>query len=54
MSLNERVKGVNVITETSKTSGANYLITGDKDLLAMVERYPIVAPATFWATHAGL
>jgi putative PIN family toxin of toxin-antitoxin system len=37
-----------------KTSGANYLITGDKDLLAMAERYPIVAPGTFWATHAGL
>ena len=36
-----------------KTSGANYLITGDKDLLAMAERYPIVAPATFWAAHAG-
>lgn len=37
-----------------KTSGANYLITGDKDLLAMAERYPIVTPATFWATHSGL
>ncbi|MHB1591453.1 MAG: putative toxin-antitoxin system toxin component, PIN family [Sulfuricella sp.] len=37
-----------------KTSDADYLITGDKDLLALVERYPIVAPAKFWATHAGL
>ena len=37
-----------------EASGANYLITGDKDLLAMAERYPIVAPAAFWATHAGL
>ncbi len=37
-----------------KTSGADYLITGDKDLLALAERYPIVAPAKFWATHAGL
>lgn len=37
-----------------KTSGVNYLITGDKDLLALAERYPIVAPAKFWATHAGL
>ena len=37
-----------------KTSGASYLITGDKDLLAMAERYQIVAPATFWATHAAL
>jgi putative PIN family toxin of toxin-antitoxin system len=37
-----------------KTSGADYLVTGDKDLLALAERYPIVAPAKFWATHAGL
>lgn len=37
-----------------KTSGVDYLITGDKDLLVMAERYPIVAPAKFWATHAGL
>jgi len=37
-----------------KTSGADYLVTGDKDLLAMAERYPIATPAQFWATHAGL
>ena len=36
-----------------KTSGVDYLITGDKDLLALAERYPIVAPATFWATLGG-
>ena len=37
-----------------KTSGVDYLITGDKDLLVMAESYPIVTPAKFWATHAGL
>jgi putative PIN family toxin of toxin-antitoxin system len=37
-----------------KISGADYLITGDKDLLAIADRYPIVAPAKFWETHAGL
>jgi len=37
-----------------KTSEANYLITGDKDLLALAERYPIVTPAKFWETHSGL
>ena len=37
-----------------ETSGVDYLITGDKDLLAMAERYPIVAPTKFWETHAGL
>ncbi len=36
------------------TSGVDYLITGDKDLLALAERHPIVAPAMFWAAHAGL
>lgn len=36
------------------SSGGDYLITGDKDLLALAERYPIVTPAKFWATHAGL
>ena len=35
-------------------SGADYLITGDKDLLVLAERYPIVTPAAFWAAHAGL
>jgi putative PIN family toxin of toxin-antitoxin system len=37
-----------------KISEINYLITGDKDLLVMGERYPIITPAHFWATHAGL
>lgn len=30
---------------------AQYLITGDKDLLALADRYPIVTPAQFWARH---
>lgn len=34
--------------------GAHYLITGDKDLLALAERYPILTPAAFWAAHGGL
>ena len=37
-----------------KSSGADYLITGDKDLLALAGRYPIITPAKFWGTHAGL
>ncbi|MFA7242820.1 MAG: putative toxin-antitoxin system toxin component, PIN family [Sulfuricellaceae bacterium] len=36
-----------------RMSDADYLITGDKDLLALAERYPVVAPAKFWALHAG-
>ena len=34
--------------------GADYLVTGDKDLLALSENFPIVTPAQFWATHGGL
>lgn len=37
-----------------QTSAADYLITGDKDLLALGDRHPIVTPADFWARHAGL
>lgn len=37
-----------------KTAGVDYLITGDKDLLALADRYPIATPAKFWAAHAGV
>lgn len=37
-----------------QSEGADYLITGDKDLLVLAERYPIVTPAQFWAMHGGL
>ena len=36
-----------------KASNGDYLITGDKDLLVLSDRYPIVTPAKFWETHAG-
>ncbi|MGO9337806.1 MAG: putative toxin-antitoxin system toxin component, PIN family [Terracidiphilus sp.] len=32
---------------------ADYLITGDKDLLALAGKYPIVTPADFWERHGG-
>jgi putative PIN family toxin of toxin-antitoxin system len=32
---------------------ADYLVTGDTDLLALAERYPIVTPAVFWERHGG-
>ena len=34
-------------------SKADYLITGDKDLLAVADRYPILTPAQFWSLHGG-
>jgi len=39
------------VLATLRASGADYLITGDKDLLALADRYPIVTPAAFWARH---
>lgn len=41
------------ILGTLLAAGADYLITGDKDLLALPEHYPILTPATFWARHSG-
>lgn len=32
---------------------ANYLVTGDKDLLVLADRYPILNPASFWQLHGG-
>ena len=41
------------ILGTLRASQADYLITGDKDLLALADRYPILTPAAFWARHGG-
>jgi putative PIN family toxin of toxin-antitoxin system len=41
------------ILGTLLAAKADYLITGDKDLLALSERYPIVTPAAFWERHGG-
>ncbi len=37
-----------------QTNSIDYLITGDKDLLALSAHYPILAPADFWTRHGGL
>lgn len=39
------------VLATWRAAGARYLVTGDKDLLALAERYPIITPAEFWARH---
>lgn len=38
---------------TLQAAKADYLITGDKDLLALAAKYPIVTPAAFWERHGG-
>lgn len=37
-----------------RAGGVDYLVTADKDLLAMSGSFPIVTPAQFWAMHGGL
>jgi putative PIN family toxin of toxin-antitoxin system len=32
---------------------ADDLVTGDKDLLALSGKYPILSPAAFWERHGG-
>jgi uncharacterized protein len=41
------------ILGTLRAAQADYLITGDKDLLALADRYSIVTPAAFWQRHGG-
>lgn len=36
-----------------QTGNASYLISGDKDLLALNPPTPVVAPAHFWDRHKG-
>jgi uncharacterized protein len=38
---------------TLRASGADYLITGDKDLLALANKFPILTPAAFWERHGS-
>lgn len=39
------------VLATLRASKADYLMTGDKHLLALAKKYPIVTPAEFWARH---
>ncbi len=48
-----RDKNDQPVLGTWKAAQADYLITGDKDLLALAARYPIVTPAEFWERHGG-
>jgi len=46
-----RDKADQQVLGTLLAANADYLITGDKDLLALGERYPVVTPAVFWERH---
>lgn len=42
------------ILGTLLASKANYLVTGDKDLLALSDRYPVIKPADFWQLYGSV
>jgi putative PIN family toxin of toxin-antitoxin system len=48
---NLRDQADQAILGTLFAAKADYLITGDKDLLALSDRYPIVTPSAFWQRH---
>ncbi len=48
-----RDKSDEAVLGTLLPAQADYLITGDKDLIALAGRYPIVTPAAFWERHGG-
>ena len=41
------------VLQTLIAAKADYLVTGDKDLLALADRYAVVTPAAFWVRHGG-
>jgi len=42
-----------LILGTLTASGADYLITGDRDLLTLKEKYAIVTTSELWHRHGG-
>ena len=51
--INLRDKADQPVLGTLLASKVNYLVTGDKDLLALANQYPILSPAEFWQIHGG-
>lgn len=41
------------VLATLLASGAQILVTGDKDLLALADRHPILTPAAFWQRYGS-
>ena len=41
------------VLRTLLAADTRYLITRDKDLLALADRYPVITPADFWARHGA-
>lgn len=48
-----RDKADQLVLGTMRAAHADYLITGDKDLLALAGRYRLVTPTVFWERHGS-
>jgi putative PIN family toxin of toxin-antitoxin system len=44
---------VGTLLSAIKSFDGDYLITGDKDLLVLADKYPIITPTQFWEKHSG-
>ena len=44
---------IGTLVAALRLGSAQALVTGDKALLALRDRYPIRTPAEFWAEHGG-
>ena len=42
------------VIQATLLAAAQYLVTGDKDLLVLGDKYPIITPAAFWEKHGGM
>jgi predicted nucleic acid-binding protein len=42
------------VLAAQRAQEVDYLVTGEKDLLVMGDRFPVVTPAQFWSTHGGI
>ena len=45
---------LDALLSAQSAGGVDYLVTGDKDLLILADRFSIITPAAFWAEHGGL
>jgi putative PIN family toxin of toxin-antitoxin system len=53
VALRDKTDGPVLGTLLAARADYDYLITGDKDLLALGGKYPLVTPVAFWERHGG-
>jgi len=51
--INLRDRADQPVLGTLLASKVNYLVTGDNEVLALSNQYPIITPAEFWQMHGS-